>query len=374
MLSCYKQIFAASNYMDVGDTILFPRFNKMQLTSLIQQVINKLEKRTPLIRRNGSFVIVGDMHGSLHDLLRIFTCFGYPPKTKYIFLGDYVDRGEYSVDVITLLFVLYNSFPESVTLLRGNHEFSVINSAYGFREECLEKYGDDLLFSMFNNAFEYLPLVCILNEYIFCVHGGISPLVKSLNDLEELKFPIDHTNQLVTDLVWSDPANRKVHYYDNPRGQGYIFGEIAVEEFLRRTSMSVIIRAHQCVNGYEDMFGKKVMTVFSSSNYSPVFHNSSGVITINDNNKISSEIFKPLKRVKKSEFCYYDIVEPKNDDKKPSNLLKLQYIGRRKSGFGCLHSASGYKLQIPVMSNRRTLCETSCGLTQRNTRSYIGNF
>ena len=171
-LSCYKEVINADNFMKVGETILVPKFNEKILEKIIQMAINNLEKEKPLIKRNGNYIIVGDIHGNLHDLLRIFRLYGYPPAQKYIFLGDYVDRGEFSIDVITMLLVLYNSYPDNITLIRGNHEFTEINSVYGFQAECMERFGDNGIFKLFNEAFEFLPIACILNEEVFLRSWG----------------------------------------------------------------------------------------------------------------------------------------------------------------------------------------------------------
>lgn len=142
---------------------------------ICQESVEIFKSQGTVIKLTGAFTIIGDIHGNLQDLLNIFSIFGLPPKTKYMFLGDYVDRGQYSVEVISLLLSLVCKYPHHVYLIRGNHEFQHINKVYGFYDEIMAKYNNGEIWKTFNTVFSYLPLASTINEQIFCVHGGLSP-------------------------------------------------------------------------------------------------------------------------------------------------------------------------------------------------------
>lgn len=126
-------------------------------------------------------------------------------KNNYLFLGDYVDRGSESVECITLLMTMKILFPTQVTLLRGNHECSTISRIYGFYEECKRRFSIKL-WKEFIECFNFFPVTALVEDKIFCMHGGLSPELNSLNDIEQIKWPIEIPDEgILCDLLWSDP-------------------------------------------------------------------------------------------------------------------------------------------------------------------------
>lgn len=219
-----------------------------------------------------SIVVVGDLHGNIDDLIKIFSKFGYPPyeNRTYLFLGDYVDRGNNSLEVIILLFALKVKYPDRVFLIRGNHESKFVSSQYGFKEECA-KYFDLSLYKQFCHAFSYIPIAAIINQSIFCVHGGISPYVQSIEQIEQIQKPIRdiRTTKIVSELLWSDPSSSSsdFSYVPSKRGIGYIYSESDISNFLNKNNLNLIIRAHKfCPKGFS-WCGQNCLTVFSSSDY-----------------------------------------------------------------------------------------------------------
>lgn len=130
--------------------------------------------------------VCGDIHGQFHDLMELFKIGGKPPDTNYLFMGDYVDRGYYSVETVTLLLALKVRFKERLTILRGNHESRQITQVYGFYDECLRKYGNANVWKYLTDLFDYLPLTAVVADQVFCLHGGLSPTLETLDDVRKL--------------------------------------------------------------------------------------------------------------------------------------------------------------------------------------------
>ena len=138
--------------------------------------------------------ICGDIHGQYIDLLRIFSNVGFPPKSKYLFLGDYVDRGKHSLETICLLLSMKIKYPDDIFLLRGNHEASTINRIYGFYDECKRKIGVKI-WKSFIDVFNCLPITASVDSKILAMHGGLSPELKDLDMLRKIVRPTDIPEQ-----------------------------------------------------------------------------------------------------------------------------------------------------------------------------------
>lgn len=132
-----------------------------------------------LLQISSPLALLGDIHGQYADLMMIFQCLGHPPKTRYLFLGDYVDRGEHSLETILLLLSYTILYPLDVYILRGNHELHHINYIYGFLKECKKKMSEEI-YEKVNEVFDALPLAAVIDKKVFCCHGGIGPYLETL--------------------------------------------------------------------------------------------------------------------------------------------------------------------------------------------------
>lgn len=161
------------------------------------------------------------------------------------------------------------------------------------------------LYDAFIDTFSYLPVCAIVNDTTFCVYGGLSPQLDHVEDIEKnINRPIHHfeENSLLTDLVWGDPYNGyDCQFGDNPRGMGYLFNRVAVNNFLSKNEFKRIIRAHECVKkGVLKIFDDRCITVFSASSYDKNLGNSSGLLELfQQDDRIELKIFDPIERLKK---------------------------------------------------------------------------
>ena len=182
-------------------------------------------------RVDAPVTICGDIHGQFYDLIELFKVGGECPFTNYLFLGDFVDRGYYSVETFLLLLALKVRYPDRITLIRGNHESRQITQVYGFYDECLRKYGSVNVWRYCTEIFDYLSLSAIIEDKVFCVHGGLSPAINTLDQIRAIdrKQEVPHDGAMC-DLMWSDPEDIE-GWGLSPRGAGYLFGGDVVAKF-----------------------------------------------------------------------------------------------------------------------------------------------
>ncbi|CAL6002847.1 Serine/threonine-protein_phosphatase [Hexamita inflata] len=234
-----------------------------------------------LLQLKAPVTVVGDLHGQLYDLMEIFQISGPASQTQYLFLGDYVDRGQHSIETITLLFCLKLLYPRRVHILRGNHEDAKICSNYGFCHEIFAKldvpreYWHSVI-----DTFEVLPLAACIStsaSQIFCVHAGLSPALHSLSQIEAIprysEFP-ENQQCVFSDLLWSDPVPNSTNeqqvlvFEKSSRGAGCSFGMLPVLKFCHQNDVGHIFRSHQMQNdGYMVMFKDLLSTVWSAPRY-----------------------------------------------------------------------------------------------------------
>ena len=297
VLRAYQMLLSmeVSEVQSMGTVVPFATFDTEVLLQLCEEVIPFLQRDPNVLRLPAPVIIVGDLHGNLRDLIRVLIRGGQPPDKTYLFLGDYVDRGEFSVEVISLLLALKAQYPDSIYLLRGNHEFAHINRCYGFQKACSEFENGEDLWMRFNVVFTWLPFAAVVDGQAFCLHGGISQCMKSIEDIEDLERPImDYTdNKLLEDLMWSDPTEARGFIPSN-RGNGTLFGYLPLVDFLHSNSLKILVRGHQCVNDGVTKFHRGLgYTVFSSSNYTEFTGNACGMLIVQGEGKVNIVTMPP---------------------------------------------------------------------------------
>ncbi|KAJ8438917.1 hypothetical protein Cgig2_007762 [Carnegiea gigantea] len=247
-----------------------------------------------LLELEAPIKICGDIHGQYSDLLRLFEYGGLPPKSNYLFLGDYVDRGKQSLETICLLLAYKIKYPENFFLLRGNHECASVNRIYGFYDECKRRF-NVRLWKVFTDCFNCLPVAALIDERILCMHGGLSPDLHSLDQIRNLRRPTDVPESgLLCDLLWSDPSNEVHGWGVNDRGVSYTFGPDRVTDCLQKLDLDLIGRAHQVVeDGYEFFANRQLVTIFSAPNYCGEFDNAGAMMSVDETLMCSFQILKP---------------------------------------------------------------------------------
>ncbi|KAF3439481.1 hypothetical protein FNV43_RR17759 [Rhamnella rubrinervis] len=253
--------------------------------------------------------IFGDLHGQFGDLMRLFDEYGAPSTAgdiayiDYLFLGDYVDRGQHSLETITLLLALKVEYPNNVHLIRGNHEAADINALFGFRIECIERMGErDGIWAWhrINRLFNWLPLAALIEKKIICMHGGIGRSINHVEQIENLQRPItmEAGSIVLMDLLWSDPTeNDSVEgLRPNARGPGLVtFGPDRVMEFCNNNDLQLIVRAHECVmDGFERFAQGHLITLFSATNYCGTANNAGAILVLGRDLVVVPKLIHPL--------------------------------------------------------------------------------
>jgi len=324
---------------------------EQDIVELCQAVQQTFMNEPMLIRTEAPVKLCGDLHGQYYDLLRILEHSGYIPNTKYIFLGDYCDRGKQSIETLCLLFAYKVLYPDKVYLLRGNHETSKVSRMYGFYDECKRRYSIKLWKKSFCAVFDCMPLAAIISDKIFCVHGGLSPELTSLEQIENIHRPMDLPEEgLACDLLWSDPEPEISGWGESDRGVSYLFGTDIVTEFLQTHDLDLIVRAHQVVeDGFQFFDGRKLVTIFSAPNYCGEFDNCGATMIVDRHLKCRFRILKPSKtkkRVVKTELTPYELL--KHNSRKIKIMMKL--FGKKPEDFNVIGmNANANTREVPYV-------------------------
>ncbi|CAN8286790.1 unnamed protein product [Cochlearia groenlandica] len=241
-----------------------------QIVLQTRKILQALPSLVDISVPNGKhFTVCGDVHGQYYDLLNIFELNGLPSeKNPYLFNGDFVDRGSFSVEIILTLFAFKCMCPSSIYLARGNHESKSMNKIYGFEGEVRSKLSEKFV-DLFAEVFCYLPLAHVINEKIFVVHGGLFSVdgVK-LSDIRAIdRFCEPPEEGLMCELLWSDPQPLPGRG-PSKRGVGLSFGGDVTKRFLEDNNLDLLVRSHEVKDeGYEVDHDGKLITVFSAPNY-----------------------------------------------------------------------------------------------------------
>ncbi|TXT04889.1 hypothetical protein VHUM_03972 [Vanrija humicola] len=274
------------------------RLSEEQALYILEKGGEILKSEPNLLEVDAPITVCGDIHGQYYDLMKLFEVGGNPADTRYLFLGDYVDRGYFSIECVLYLWSLKMWYPDTLFLLRGNHECRHLTDYFTFKLECKHKYSETV-YNACMDTFCNLPLAAVMNRQFLCIHGGLSPELHTLDDLRTInRFREPPTHGLMCDILWADPledfGNEKnptenfVH--NHVRGCSYFFTYNAACQFLERNNLLSIIRAHEAQDAGYRMYKKtkttgfpSVMTIFSAPNYLDVYSNKAAVLKYESN-------------------------------------------------------------------------------------------
>ncbi|KIM69494.1 hypothetical protein SCLCIDRAFT_102981 [Scleroderma citrinum Foug A] len=273
------------------------RVSEDQALWIIEKATALLRAEPNILQVDAPITVCGDIHGQYYDLMKLFEVGGSPADTRYLFLGDYVDRGYFSIECVLYLWSLKLWYPDTFFLLRGNHECRHLTDYFTFKLECKHKYSERL-YEACMDSFCALPLAAVMNKQFLCIHGGLSPELNTLDDIRGIdRFREPPTHGLMCDILWSDPVEdfgqektNESFLHNHVRGCSYFFTYQAACQFLERNNLLSIIRAHEAQDAGYRMYRKtkttgfpSVMTIFSAPNYLDVYNNKAAVLKYESN-------------------------------------------------------------------------------------------
>ncbi|EGR27027.1 ser thr protein phosphatase family protein, putative [Ichthyophthirius multifiliis] len=330
-----KKLYYESIYQIFLDNLLLPNqyenstqkdylsyIKKENIIKLCDEVQKIFEKEPMVLRLRCPIKIFGNLNGQYEDLMRFFNHFGSPCDNQqndedidfndYLFLGNYLGRGTMQIETILLLFALKLKYFDQIFMLRGNMEDKKINKATGFADECALKFQEDQndpysVFQRINKVFEYMPIACVLEDSIFCVHSGIGSTLRIIDEIEGIPRPFEiiqdpktYQHKIALELLWSDP-NLDENVVENiPNNEHDIFntknvirfGQGRIRKFMQDNGVCMIIRSNEPVMKGIQKSNNNVITLFSNTNYAGKFQNNAAILQIGKQRKIQPKLIQ----------------------------------------------------------------------------------
>lgn len=309
-----------------GEQIKAYHLKEKILEDICHSLIKVLQGSDNVLYLDAPITVCGDIHGQLLDLFQLFDkgpekdnfviykegddgkIEEIPnPNCRYLFMGDYVDRGYCSLETFAYLALLKIKYPDNIFLLRGNHESRQINQVYGLFNDCLQLYGHAGIWFLLNDVFDLLPIAAVVDGRIFCVHGGLTPKFNSIDKIQTINRKKEIEDGPIADLTWSDPDNVQ-NFVPNRRGNGFIFGTQQTKAFCEFNKIDFVARSHQLANdGFQWFHDNKLVIVWSAPNYMYKSGNKASIMIVPGKDKWDEYVSNKDEK--------YDTIEDADDKK-----------------------------------------------------------
>jgi len=238
--------------------------------------------------------------------MEVFKVGGECPHTNYLFMGNIVNRGYYSVECILLLLALKARYPDRMTLMRGNHECRQLTQVYGFYDECLKKFGNPSVWKAATDVFDCFVLGAIVDEKVYCVHSGLSPELHTIDQIKHLpRLQETPRHGGLFDIAWSQPDTETEGFMINPDPCeiGYLFGPDALLKFREHNKLELVVRAHTLqMEGFRIQYPMKLSkaaqpvhtlaTVWSAPNFCYRCGNTAAILEFDENLEQKFKVFE----------------------------------------------------------------------------------
>ncbi|TGZ57849.1 hypothetical protein CRM22_009817 [Opisthorchis felineus] len=273
-----------------GKPVQIAEMELIDICAMLKELLLK-EPSCLSLTLDPSLNIIGDVHGHYTQLLQVLNAIGHPPNTQYLFLGNFVNRGEKSIETLALLFAYKLLYPRQIYLLRGNHECDQLGKMYGCYAECHRRFSSRL-WRVLMDTFNYLPVAALIDNGFFCSHSGISPTLiysghtgpKALQEYISRWIPRPteiENNLLATHLIWSEPDAAVEKWERNPAGLGYLYGPSAVTDFCSQFQLFHVIRSNGLLTrGYEFFPSNHLISIFSAPDFMGIYRNCGSMLTL----------------------------------------------------------------------------------------------
>ena len=334
-----------------------PLFQEQDISTLLRLALPILKEEPVVLESLTPCIVVGALHGSIFDLYQIIYRFGLPPTRSYCFLGNFINSGEFSLEVATFLLALKVVYPRSIFLLKGKSEFENEASKHGFLAEIVDTYSTKEIFDQFIACFNQLPVAAVFFNSVFCVSGGISPGFRNVIQLKSLTKPLTHSDStdVLKGIFHSEPSNAILEFRET--STGYKFGQESFQKFMNSQKLSLFVRGKDHTNsGICRFFSQQLISLFSASNYKSS-NSVAGVLALFGQNDYKVIQLGYLQKVSRSEVVFNELtLNTPQPQKKVEAMTLPRFVLGQTTRKTQMHILETSRNSIPTGHPILTLC------------------
>ena len=354
ILEYYRKLSmrAISQYAERKVRLKVPLINEAFLENIIKQATEYFRHEEVISHVSSPSIVVGNINGNILGLLPILNRFFQSTDEKFIFVGNTTGKCEYSLEVLSILYILKVTFPYRIFIIRGANEFTDRCLNTSLPSNIQSRYGTTKLFNQFCMSFSFMPIAAVLDQKYFIVQGGPGSNCQRVDFI--IDRPIEKMNDIIGDLLCSSPSEKLPFYMPQPREKGCFYGSKAIEPFLKSAKCQILIRSLFDPNDDNvTCFDGLVYTLNTDSSYQTA-------VAIVDAKQINVITSPPVHQVKRADILF---VGAEDDDTSSLSAYKLSKLPPLKSQVKIATSTSQH---IPV---RKTFIRNS--LSQRNVSQKL---